>query len=59
MVDCHTHTVWAGSRAKEFSNRLNGATYIDILQQGGGILSTVIILIIILIIVVIIGSRYT
>ncbi|EER07602.1 Imidazolonepropionase, putative [Perkinsus marinus ATCC 50983] len=41
MVDCHTHTVWAGSRAKEFSNRLNGATYIDILQQGGGILSTV------------------
>ncbi|KAF4725555.1 hypothetical protein FOZ63_031263, partial [Perkinsus olseni] len=41
MVDCHTHSVWAGTRCKEFSSRLKGTSYVDILQQGGGILSTV------------------
>lgn len=41
LVDCHTHTVWAGSRADEFRRRLAGTPYTQILQEGGGILSTV------------------
>jgi imidazolonepropionase len=41
LVDCHTHAVWAGSRAVEFQRRLAGANYTDILMAGGGILSTV------------------
>ncbi|MBP1995177.1 imidazolonepropionase [Paenibacillus eucommiae] len=38
LVDPHTHLVFAGSREHELEMRLNGATYIEILQQGGGIL---------------------
>ena len=41
LVDCHTHAVWAGSRANEFCARLNGTHYSEILESGGGILSTV------------------
>ena len=41
LVDPHTHAVWAGSRANEFSRRLAGENYADILEAGGGILSTV------------------
>jgi len=41
LVDCHTHAVWAGSRAEEFKRRLAGERYTDILEAGGGILSTV------------------
>lgn len=41
LVDCHTHTVWAGSRADEFQQRLAGTPYTQILEAGGGILSTV------------------
>lgn len=41
LIDCHTHLVYAGSRAAEFEMRLNGATYEEIAQAGGGILSTV------------------
>ena len=41
LIDCHTHIVYAGNRASEFSQRLNGVSYIDIARQGGGILSTV------------------
>ena len=41
LVDCHTHTIWAGSRSGEFEQRLAGARYEDILEAGGGILSTV------------------
>ena len=41
LVDCHTHAVWAGSRAVEFEKRLAGANYTDLLKAGGGILSTV------------------
>jgi len=41
LVDPHTHSVWAGSRADEFEQRLAGAKYSDILEAGGGILSTV------------------
>jgi imidazolonepropionase len=41
LVDCHTHLVFAGDRAAEFEQRLNGASYEAIAQAGGGILSTV------------------
>lgn len=41
LVDCHTHLVYAGSRAAEFEKRLRGATYEEIAREGGGILSTV------------------
>ncbi len=41
LIDCHTHLVYAGSRANEFESRLNGANYEDIARAGGGILSTV------------------
>jgi imidazolonepropionase len=41
LIDCHTHLVYAGSRAHEFEMRLNGATYEDIARAGGGIVSTV------------------
>jgi imidazolonepropionase len=41
LVDCHTHAVWAGSRAHEFRERLSGVPYTDILEAGGGIRSTV------------------
>jgi len=41
LVDCHTHTVFAGNRAAEFEQRLQGASYEDIARAGGGILSTV------------------
>ena len=41
LVDCHTHLVYGGSRAKEFELRLEGASYEEIARAGGGILSTV------------------
>ncbi|MCX6173557.1 MAG: imidazolonepropionase [Ignavibacteriales bacterium] len=41
LVECHTHSVFAGSRANEFLMRLNGATYEEIAKSGGGIISTV------------------
>jgi imidazolonepropionase len=41
LIDCHTHLVFAGNRAGEFEQRLNGASYVDIARAGGGILSTV------------------
>lgn len=41
LIDCHTHLVWAGSRANEFAQRLHGASYADIAAQGGGIAATV------------------
>ena len=41
FIDCHTHLVYAGNRAREFEQRLNGVSYADIARQGGGILSTV------------------
>jgi imidazolonepropionase len=41
LIDCHTHAVFAGSRAKEFEARLNGATYEEIARAGGGIAATV------------------
>lgn len=41
FIECHTHTVFAGSRADEFEERLSGVSYLDIAKKGGGILSTV------------------
>jgi imidazolonepropionase len=41
FVDAHSHVVWAGDRAAEFESRLQGKTYLEILEEGGGILSTV------------------
>ncbi len=41
LIDCHTHLVFAGERAGEWGQRLEGASYPDIAAKGGGILSTV------------------
>ncbi|WP_298835137.1 imidazolonepropionase [uncultured Piscinibacter sp.] len=41
LIDCHTHLVHAGHRAREFELRLQGASYEDIARAGGGIVSTV------------------
>ncbi|NRD79441.1 imidazolonepropionase [Bacillus sp. BRMEA1] len=40
LVDPHTHLVFAGSRENEFNMRLQGATYMEIMNAGGGIHST-------------------
>ncbi|UAC50021.1 imidazolonepropionase [Bacillus aquiflavi] len=40
LVDPHTHLVYAGSREGEFNMRLNGATYMEIMNNGGGIHAT-------------------
>lgn len=41
LVECHTHSVFAGSRAAEFEKRIRGVSYQQIAAEGGGILSTV------------------
>lgn len=41
FIDCHTHTVFAGDRANEFSMRIRGMSYEEIAAAGGGIISTV------------------
>ena len=41
LIDCHTHVVYGGQRAKEFEMRLNGASYEEVAKAGGGIVSTV------------------
>ena len=41
LIDCHTHLVYAGSRAGEFEQRLQGVSYEEIARAGGGINSTV------------------
>ncbi len=40
FIECHTHSIFAGSRAEEFEMRNQGATYLEIAQKGGGIIST-------------------
>ena len=40
-IDCHTHIVHGGNRAREFEMRLEGASYEEIARAGGGIVSTV------------------
>jgi len=41
LIDCHTHIVYGGDRAREFEMRLEGAGYEEIARAGGGILSSV------------------
>ncbi len=41
LVDCHTHLVYAGNRANEFEQRLQGVSYADIARAGGGIVASV------------------
>ncbi len=41
LIDCHTHIVFGGNRAREFEMRLEGASYEEIARAGGGIVSTV------------------
>lgn len=41
LIDCHTHIVYGGDRAREFEMRLEGAAYEEIARAGGGILSSV------------------
>jgi len=40
LIDCHTHLVFASTRATEYAERLKGRTYAEIARAGGGILST-------------------
>jgi imidazolonepropionase len=41
LVDCHTHLVYGGNRAREMEMRLAGKSYAEIARAGGGIVSTV------------------
>ena len=41
FVDCHTHLVFGGSREDEFIQKIEGRSYLEIMQRNGGILSTV------------------
>ncbi len=41
LIDCHTHLVYAGNRASEFSQRLSGVSQEEITRQGGGVFGTV------------------
>jgi imidazolonepropionase len=42
FIDCHTHLVFAGTRAAEWEKRLAGVPYTEIAKAGGGILYSVI-----------------
>ncbi len=41
LIDCHSHLVFCGNRAREFEMRLQGASYEEVARAGGGIVSTV------------------
>ncbi len=41
LIDCHTHVVYGGNRAREFEMRLLGKSYAEIARAGGGIAATV------------------
>ena len=41
LVDCHTHSCFAGDRVDEFALRASGASYEELHASGGGIMSTV------------------
>lgn len=40
-IDAHTHLCYAGSRAADYTRRISGMSYLDILREGGGILESV------------------
>lgn len=37
LVDSHTHLLFGGDRAEEYSQRINGTSYEEVARQGGGI----------------------
>jgi imidazolonepropionase len=41
FIDSHTHLIFGGYRADEFSWRLKGDSYMSIMERGGGITSSV------------------
>ena len=41
FIDSHTHLIFGGYRADEFSWRLRGDNYMSIMERGGGITSSV------------------
>ena len=41
LIDCHTHLVWGGTRARDYTLRMSGESYEKILEQGGGIFDSV------------------
>lgn len=41
FVDSHTHFVFGGYREEEFSWRLEGKSYMEIMERGGGIVNSV------------------
>ncbi len=41
LIDCHTHIIYGGNRAREFEMRLEGASYEEVARAGGGIVSSV------------------
>lgn len=40
FCDSHTHLVFAGSREREFVDKINGLSYAEIAARGGGILNS-------------------
>lgn len=40
FCDPHTHIVYAGSREKEFTDKIRGLSYLEIAKRGGGILNS-------------------
>ncbi len=42
FVDSHTHLIFGGYRPEEFSWRLSGVSYMDIMKRGGGINATTV-----------------
>ena len=42
FIDAHTHILFGGTRARDYSMRLEGKTYLEIAQAGGGIMDTVL-----------------
>ncbi len=41
FVDSHTHFIFGGYRADEYNWRLNGVSYMEIMNRGGGIINSV------------------
>lgn len=41
LIDCHSHLIFAGTRAAEFLQRMDNQSYQAIMAKGGGIMSTV------------------
>ncbi|MEJ2583840.1 MAG: imidazolonepropionase [Robiginitalea sp.] len=41
LIDAHTHSCFAGSRARDYALRNSGSTYLEIAEAGGGIWETV------------------